>query len=254
MGGEAAILPTEVGALQRLVIQLQEKNKTQLIEQSEKLSILEKHKQILEEELRLLRHKIFGRRSEKYSYEDRIQGSLFDEAETIGEQEDKTLPENVIEVTGYRRRKRGRKPLPPDLPREEVVHDISEDEKVCSCGSFMVRIGEEVCEKLEMIPQKLKVIRHIRPKYACKKCEGAQSEQAVRIAPVPPQIIPKSMATPGLLAYVMVSKFCDAIPFYRQEKQFNRIGIELSRVDFSNWAIQAARQCDPLVEILLDRG
>ena len=69
---------------------------------------------------------------------------------------------------------------------------------------------------------------------------------------MPPQIIPKSIATPGLLAYVMVSKFCDAIPFYRQEKLFRRIGIELSRVDFCNWAIQVARQCDPLIEVMLD--
>lgn len=101
-------------------------------------------------------------------------------------------------------------------------------------------------------PQKIKVIRYIRPKYACRKCEGTDSEQAVKIAPVPPQIIPKSIAPPGLLAYVLVSKFCDAIPFYRQEKQFSRIGIELSRVDFSNWAIQASRQCDPLIEVFLD--
>jgi transposase len=74
----------------------------------------------------------------------------------------------------------------------------------------------------------------------------------VKIAPIPPQIIPISIATPGLLAYVLVSKFCDAIPFYRQEKLFSRIGIDLSRVDFSNWAIQAARQCDPLIAIFLD--
>ncbi len=207
---------------------------------------------MLEDELRLLRHKIFGRLSERFSVEDLQQRNLFDEAETINQEQERKLPETKVDVSAHRRRKRGRKPLPPDLPREEVIHDISEDEKVYSCGSIMVRIGEEVCEKLEIIPQKLKVIRHIRPKYACKKCEGAQSEQAVKIAPVPPQIIPKSIATPDLLAYVMVSKFCDAIPFYRQEKQFNRIGIELSRVDFSNWAIQAARQCDPLVEILLD--
>ena len=252
MGGEAAILSTDVGILQRLVIQLQEKNKAQFIEQSEKISILEKHEQILQEELRLLRHKIFGRRSERFSGEDLQQRSLFDEIETINEEQEIKLPETTIDVGAHRRKKRGRKPLPPDLPREEVVHDISEDEKICSCGSLMVRIGEEVCEKLEIIPQKLKVIRHIRPKYACKKCEGADSEQAVKIAPVPPQIIPKSIATPSLLAYVMVGKFCDAIPFYRQEKQFNRIGIELSRVDFSNWGIQASRQCDPLVEILLD--
>jgi len=241
MGGETAVLSTEVGALQRLVVQLRKEN-----------SFLVSRTEVLEDEVQLLRHKIFGRRSERFSGEDLKQGSLFDEAETIGEEQKSKLAEITVEVSAHRRVKRGRRPLPADLPREEIVHDIPEDDKVCSCGSCMVRIGEEVCEKLEIIPQKLIVIRHIRPKYACKKCDGAKSEQAVKIAPVPPQIIPKSIVTPGLLAYVLVGKFCDAIPFYRQEKQFSRIGIELSRVDFSNWAIQVARQCDPLVEILLN--
>jgi transposase len=248
MGGEAAVLPADVEGLRTLVI-----------EQSKELRILKKENhvlvskaEVLEDELRLLRHKIFGRRSERFSVEDLRQSSLFDEAEYGVEEQVRQLSEPAVEVSAYRRVKRGRKPLPADLPREEVVHDIPEEEKICACGASLVRIGEETNEKLEIIPQQLKVIRHVRPKYACKKCEGTEGEQAVKIAPVPPQIIPKSIATPGLLAYVMVSKFCDAIPFYRQEKLFRRIGIELSRVDFCNWAIQVARQCDPLIEIMLD--
>jgi transposase len=241
MGGETAVLPADVGGLQRLVVQLQHDNK-----------VLHSKAEVLEDELRLLRHKIFGRRSERFSVEDLQQSSLFDEAEYTIEEQTRKLSEPAVEVSAYRRVKRGRKPLPADLPREEVVHDIPEEEKICACGASLVRIGEETNEKLEIIPQQLKVIRHIRPKYACRKCEGTEGEQAVKIAPVPPQIIPKSIATPGLLAYVMVSKFCDAIPFYRQEKLFRRIGIELSRVDFCNWAIQVARQCDPLIEVMLD--
>ena len=223
------------------MVQLQNDNK-----------VLRSKAEVLEDELRLLRHKIFGRRSERFSVEDLQQSSLFDEAEYTIEEQTRKLSEPGVEVSAYRRAKRGRKPLPADLPREEVVHDIPEEEKTCACGASLVRIGEETSEKLEIIPQQLKVIRHVRPKYACKKCEGTAGEQAVKIAPVPPQIIPKSIATPGLLAYVMVSKFCDAIPFYRQEKLFRRIGIELSRVDFCNWATQVARQCDPLIEIFLD--
>jgi transposase len=248
MGGEAAVLPADVEGLRTLVI-----------EQSKELRILKKENrvlvskaEVLEDELRLLRHKIFGRRSERFSVEDLQQSSLFDEAEYGVEEQVRKLSEPAVEVSSYRRVKRGRKPLPADLPREEVVHDIPEEEKTCACGASLVRIGEEINEKLEIIPQQLKVIRHVRPKYACKNCEGTESEQAVKIAAVPPQIIPKSIATPGLLAYVLVSKFCDAIPFYRQEKLFRRIGIELSRVDFCNWAIQVARQCDPLVEVMLD--
>jgi transposase len=197
---------------------------------------------VLEDELRLLRHKIFGRRSERFSVEEQLQSRLFDEAERGDEEQRPELPEPTVEVAAHSRAKRGRRPLPANLPREEVLHDIPEQEKICSCGQRLVRIGEETSEQVEIIPQQIKVIRHVRPKYACKNCEGLDSAKAVKIAPVPPQIIPKSLATPGLLAYVLVSKFCDAIPFYRQEKLFRRIGIELSRVDFCHWAMQVARQ------------
>ena len=222
MGGEVAVLPADVEGLQRLVLHLRKE-----------ISYLTSRAEVLEEELRLLRHKIFGRRSERFTAEDRRQSSLFDEAElTEGEHLERPSSESTIQVAAHRRAKPGRKPLTADLPREEVLHDIPEQQKVCCCGQKLVRIGEETREQLEIIPAQIKVIRHIRPKYACKRCEGLDSDQAVKIAPVPPQIIPKSIATPDLLAYILVSKFCDAIPFYRQEKLFRRIGIELSRVDF----------------------
>ena len=83
------------------------------------------------------------------------------------------------------------------LLREEVVHDIAESEKICSCGAPLVRIGEETSEQLDIVPIQLKVIRHVRPKYACKKCEGQDSVHPVKIAPVAAQIIEKSIATRG---------------------------------------------------------
>jgi len=241
MGGETAVLPADVQTLQRLVVHLRREN-TFLLSQAS----------VLEDELRLLRHKIFGPRSERFSVEEQLQNRLFDEAEQVDEEQRSKQAEPTVEVAAHRRARRGRRPLPADLPREEVLHDIPEQEKICSCGQRLVRIGEETSEQVEIIPQQIKVIRHVRPKYACKNCEGLDSPKAVKIAPVPPQIIPKSLATPGLLAYVLVSKFCDAIPFYRQEKLFRRIGIELSRVDFCHWAMQVARQCDPLIEGFLD--
>jgi len=213
---------------------------------------LQKEKSFLEEQLQLLRNKIFGRRSEQFSDEELKQASLFNEVELAPPPAEQ--PEATVEVAAHRRAKSGRKPLPADLPREEVVHDIPEEEKKCSCcGAPLVRIGQETAEKLDIVPARMKVIRHIRPKYACKECEGAQSEHPVKIAPVPAQIIEKGIATPGLLAFILVGKFCDAIPFYRQEKQFARIGVELSRVDFCHWAAEAALKCDPLIEIFLEQ-
>ena len=119
--------------------------------------------------------------------------SLFDESEIASELvEEKPEEKEMIPVRPHSRRKPKRRPLPERLPREEVIHDIGEEEKVCSCGKELVRIGEETSEKLDIVPAQIKVIRHLRPKYACKSCEG--SKEAVKIAPVPPQIIPKGMS------------------------------------------------------------
>jgi transposase len=233
MGGQTAILPTDVEELQRLVVGLQ------------------KEVIVLHDELTLLRHKIFGRRSERFSQDDLKQSCLFDEASTGEDQRPEAQIQVHTQVAAHSRAKPGRRPLPADLPREEVLHDIPEEEKLCSCGQPLIRIGEEVSEKLEFTPARLTVIRSVRPKYACKACEGFECGHPVKIAPLPAQIIERGIATPGLLAYILVSKFCDAIPFYRQERQFERIGIELPRGDFCNWAVQVGRRCDPLIEIFL---
>jgi len=210
---------------------------------------------ILEEEIQLLKHKLFGRRTEKLTEEDLKQGLLFDEAEMSAREEDiEEIKEDKIVVKSYKRRKPGRKPLPKGLPREEIIHDIPEEEKVCLCGADMVKIGEETSEKLKYVPAKVTVEKHIRPKYACKSCEGTSCEDkpAVKIAPVPLQIIPKSITTPSLLASILIGKFEYAIPFYRQEKWFMRQGIDISRADMSNWAIQVSSKAGPLVELLLE--
>lgn len=209
----------------------------------------ENENKLLREQVLLLRAKLFGRKSEKHQApEGAEQQILFDEP-CATEQEQKT--ESTIEVPAHTRRKTGRKPLPADLPRIEVIHDVSDEEKVCGCGCRKDRIGEEVCEKLDIIPARMQVIRHIRPKYACKACEGLESDgPTVTIAPVPEQIIPKGIATPGLLAHIITAKFVDALPFYRQEKQFERLGVELSRTSMSSWAIQVAGRCRELMDLL----
>ncbi len=204
------------------------------------------------EEIQLLRRRIFGRRAEKLSEEDRRQLLLFNEAEEILAQGSGQPEEQTVEVRAHSRRKSGRKPLPPEIPRVETIHDISEEEKQCACGQQMGRIGEEICEKLEVIPARIRVRRHVRPKYACHACEGSgdESRAAVRIAPAPVQLLPKSIASPALVAYIMVGKFCDSLPFYRQEKQFARIGVEVSRQDMANWSIAVFQRLRPLRELM----
>lgn len=203
----------------------------------------------LEEYVRLLKNEIFGRKSEKQIVFDDKQRLLFCEDPQAPTPEDQA-PEPVV-VPAHNRKKPGRKPLPASLPRVEIVHDIDESEKTCACGCQLKRIGEEVCEKLDYVPAVVRVERHIRYKYACPGCEGVDSEgPTVKIAPAPVQLIPKSIATAGLLAHLVVSKFEDALPFYRQEKIFARLGIELNRATMCGWVIKAWEACARLLELL----
>ena len=208
---------------------------------------------LLEEKVRLLTAQLFGRKSEKRVAADgSYQKPLFDEAEEGGEEKEEAPGEETVTVAPHERKKRGRRPLPEFLPRREVVHDLADEEKVCGCGATLERIGEETSEQLEMIPAKLEVIRHVRPKYACRACEGVESEGgAVRIAPVAAQLIPRSMATPSLLAHVLVTKFADAVPFYRQESQFRRLGIDIPRATMCHWLTQVAERSQGLLAALI---
>jgi transposase len=207
----------------------------------------EKENELLREQIRLLQAQMFGKKSEKgLADSGAVQIPLFDMPEPEIEAEEKE-----IVVPSHQRKKPGRKKLPEALPRVEVVHDINEEEKVCGCGASLNRIGEDVSEKLDVIPAVIRVIRHIRPKYACKQCEGLETDgSVVKIAPPPKQIIPKSIVTAGLLAYILTAKFCDALPFYRQERQFERIGAEISRANMCNWAMKAAVACQPVLSLL----
>lgn len=223
-------------------------NLDQLLERLGALEMLNKNSELeidyWKEQVYLLRAQIYGRKSEQLN-PNAHQLPLFEEEDPI------LVVEKESQVVAHHRKKVGRKPLPADLPRKEIFHDISESQKICSCGNLRDQIGQEVLEQLDYIPAKIQVIRHIRPKYACKSCEGLESDQStILIAPPAPQIIPKSIASPGLLAHVITSKFVDALPLYRQEKQFSRLGIKLSRATMSSWMMQIADISTSLIELL----
>ena len=206
----------------------------------------EKENELLREQIRLLQAQMFGKKSEKgLADSGAVQIPLFDMPEPEVEVEEE------VEVPSHKRKKPGRRKLPDTLPRVEVVHDIDEAEKLCGCGARLDCIGEDVSEKLDIVPAVIRVIKHIRPKYACKQCEGLESDgPVVKIAPPPKQIIAKSIVTAGLLAYILIAKFCDALPFYRQERQFERIGVEISRANMCNWAMKAASACQIMLSLL----
>ena len=234
---DVSTLPDDTESLKRIIAELQ--------------AHFDKETSILLEQIRHLRGKLFGRKSEKVAVDTGVrQLLLFD----MPEPEDSELPDaeaNEIHIPAHTRKKSGRKSLPENLPRVEVVHDIADEEKICGCGSQLSRIGEEVSEQLDIIPARIRVIRNIRPKYACRQCEGVEDNgPAVKIAPLPPRILPKSLATGGLLAHVLSAKFIDALPFYRQEKQFARLGVDVNRATMCNWAMKAADACQPLLNLL----
>lgn len=234
MNIKAATLPDDATELKQMLVDFQDHH--------------DRETGILFEQIRHLRAQLFGRKSEKLVPEDGPQPlPLFDMPEPEIPKED----EKESQVAGYTRKKSGRKVLPMDLPRVEILHDV--EDKTCGCGNEMNRIGEEVSEQLDIIPAQIRVLRHVRPKYACRNCEGVQDDgPAVRIAPVHPQIVPKSIASPGLLAHIFTAKFTDHTPFYRQEGQFIRRGVEISRTSMCNWAMQTATACRPLLNLMIE--
>jgi transposase len=235
---DAAQLPDTVEGLHSLVIEFAE------LQQNAEAEIT-----LLKEEISILKHRLFGRKSEKLPAGSG-QLLLFNEAEAAHTEDSGAAPKTIA-VPAHERRRGCRKPLPDSLPRLEVMHDLPDEQKRCACGEQKSRIGEEVSEQLDIMPPKIQVIRHIRPKYVCKKCEGvAADEPAVSIAPMPEQMIPKSIAGPGLLAWSLTGKFVDALPFYRIEKILERYGVEVSRQTLCCWAVKVAELCRPLLELM----
>jgi transposase len=207
----------------------------------------------LEEKYKALQRLHFGKKSEKLTPEDEHQMRLFNEAEDGCLDEPEEIPVESTQVKSHTRKKGGRKPLPENIPREEIIHDLSAEEKLCPCcGKDRPLIGEETSEELDIIPAKIIVNRHIRKKYGPCGCDNFLNEgiPEIRTAPLPARLIPHSIVSSGLAAYVVTSKFCDALPFYRQSKIFERIDLDISRATLCNWAIAAAERCAPLIEMI----
>jgi transposase len=136
-----------------------------------------------------------------------------------------------------------RLPLPADLPRREQRHEP--ESTTCGCGCAMKRIGEDVAEKLDYAPGVFTVERHVRGKWACAKC------QTLVQAPVAAHIIDKGLPTAGLLAHVLVAKFLDHLPLYRQERIFERAGLAIARSTLAQWVGECGAQLQPLVDALV---
>lgn len=235
-------LPDDAEQLKKLLLSSYQEteNKEQEIDRhkEEILSWQEKYYRMLEQ-FKLLQQHRFAASTEK----NPDQACLFNEAEAPIEDEAKSA---TVTIAEHQRKKHPKRTsLPDHLPSEITLHDVSEAEKQCNCGCMKERFGEEVTEQLDIIPVQLKVIQHVRPKYACKTCEGS-----ISIAPMPNLLLPKSIAAPGLVADAITSKYVDHIPLYRQEMIWARYGVDIPRNTSCGWLMKVAEICEPLLPLL----
>jgi transposase len=163
-------------------------------------------------------------------------------------------PPTDAPVSPPRRRGHGRRPHPADLPRERVEVDLTEAEKACPCcGERRVRIGTDVSERLDYRPASLFVRQVARATYACRHCERRGVDPHVIRPPLPAEPIPRGAVAAGLLAHVIVAKFCDHLPLYRQESILGRLGWEVSRSTLCDHLRACAAVLRPLYRLMIDR-
>jgi transposase len=215
---------------------------TQVTQKDQELKFKQLKIDQLTHEMAILKRWRFGRRSEQL---DALQRSLLEESID----EDLQAIERELEALREKRarpeppkEKPRRTALPAHLPRREIRHEP--ENTVCSCGCALERIGEDVSEKLDYTPGVFEVERHVRGKWVCRSCETLMQ------APVPAQVIDKGIATAGLLAQVLVGKYADHQPLYRQEGIFERAGAVLPRSTLAQWVGACAVQLTPLVEAI----
>src|SRR5450755_4567386 len=223
--------------LRSLQIELESHCQT-LSQQSQQLLSSSEQIEHLKLVIEKLRHMMFGVKSEKIVLQLE-QLELHVEELECSQAEMEATVERVTPVEEPKARSR-RKPLPEHLPREVVTH-LSHTDCCPDCGGHLRQFGEDISEQLEYIPDSFKVIRHVRPKFACGGCDRVVE------APAPSRPIERGLAGPGLLAHVLVSKFADHLPLYRQSEIYARQGVEIERSTLAGWVGAASELLSPLV-------
>jgi transposase len=201
-----------------------------------------------EEQFRLAQHKRFGASSEK-THPDQMELNLFNEAEVLATP---ASEEPTMETVTYSRKKpMSREAKLEQFPVETIHYELPEEERTCACcGTSLHEMSTETRNEIKLIPAEVKVVRHVRQVYACRRCEREEIHTPILTAPMPKPVYPGSLASPSILAHVMSQKYVDSQPLYRQEQQFARLGLTLSRQTLANWMIYGA---DQWLSLLTDR-
>ena len=213
---------------------------------------LERENKQLHESVAYLARKLYGRSSEKTSALSKGQMSLFDEAEA--EANPKAPEPDLKEVKGYRRTKfRGQgADILKDVPHDKRLCTLDERDRSCECcGTDLVSVGEEfIRTEIEFIPAKVRAIDYYRETFECRACRK-NGEPYMEKSPMPYPVIQHSMASPSTVAWVMHQKYVNALPLYRQEKEWESLGVGLSRATMANWVLVASRDwLAPLVDLM----
>jgi transposase len=224
----------------RLETELESHRQT-LSEQADELSSRSERIEHLKLMVEKLRHLMFGTKSEKIVIKLEQFELELEDMETAQAESESAVER--LSPTREPKARPERKPLPEQLPRE--VFNYAPDRDCCpDCGSKLRQFGEDVSEQLEYVPESFKVIRHVRPKFSCTGCDRVVE------APAPSRPIERGIAGPALLAHVIVSKFCDHLPLYRQSEIYARQGVPISRSTMAGWVGAASDLLDPLVDAI----
>lgn len=237
-----ADLPDDIAALKAMVLERESAlaaKETVVVELREQVSTHAQEIAHLKLLIAKLKRMQFGRKSEKLDHEIlqlelRLEELQADEGALHIEQ-----PSRQISGSAARRA-----PLPPHLPRDVQFHLPAETTACSQCGATMKRLGEDVSEQLEYVPARFKVIRHVRPKYACSCCDH------IAQAAAPTRPIARGLAGPGLLAHILVAKYSDHLPLYRQSVMYAREGVALERATMAEWVGGASGLLSPLVDAI----
>ena len=238
----------EIEALKKALAQALQSNEAL----SGELRVVRTERDLLQEQLNRFKRQLFDAKSEATAALHQ-KDLFFDEAEAEGAKAQPLAEDSEdgdqIDVPAHQRAKRGRKPLDPALPREVVRHELPEGERVCPHdGAALAEIGVEVSEQLDIIPQQVRVIRHERVKYACPCCDGG-----LRLAPRPPQVIPKGLLSEAALAWVISAKYLDGLPLYRQAALLGRFGgAHWSRNTLAAGVVRVGAATQPVINLLRD--
>jgi transposase len=251
-------LPNDVALLKRMVVEeRQERDELLAKIKEEAARQLEVERQRHEAELKAaitaLLRRYYGPRSERFDPRQLfLFGQMVDQQPLDTASVEDEAGEELVTRRIKRRHKHGRQQLPDSLERIEIEHDL--DDKSCpECGCERCRIGAEISEQLEYFPASFKVLKHIRHKYACAKCDSEGYNPNIESAQKPAQPIDKGLPGPGLLAYVITSKLGDHLPLYRLENIFERQNVHIARSTMCAWMRAAGELVEPLVELMAER-